>query len=64
MRGTSSQAEGADPAPSGKLSSIVILFREIGGRYYLFVIVPYSGRPEKVIQVDQAVLREHEVTEE
>lgn len=41
-----------------------ILFREIGGRYYLFVIVPYSGRPEKVIQVDQAVLREHEVTED
>lgn len=41
-----------------------ILFREIGGRYHLFVIVPYSGGPEKVIQVDQAVLREQALTED
>ncbi len=41
-----------------------ILFREIGGRYHLFVIVPYSGGPEKVIQVDQAVLGDLALTED
>lgn len=33
-----------------------ILFREMGVRYHLFVIVPYTGGPEKTIQVDRAVL--------
>lgn len=33
-----------------------ILSREIGGRYHLFVLVPFAGGPDKVIQVDRAVL--------
>ena len=33
-----------------------ILFREIGVRCHLFVIVSYAGGPEKTIQVDRAVL--------
>ena len=41
-----------------------ILSREIAGRYHLFIIVPYSGGPEKAIQVDRAVLREPALSED
>jgi hypothetical protein len=41
-----------------------ILFREIAEGNYLFVIVPYSGETEKVVQVHHAVLREQTLTEE
>ena len=64
-----------DPTIAAKLKVLIrylvtsfpdtsILFREIEGRYHLFVVMPYSGGPEKVIQVDQAVLREPAITED
>jgi hypothetical protein len=41
-----------------------ILSREIGGRYHLFVLVPFTRGAEKAIQVDRPVLEDPALTEE
>ena len=39
-----------------------ILSRQVGDTYHVFIIAPYDGGPEKVIQVERAVLSERHPT--
>ena len=39
-----------------------ILSRQVGDRYHVFVMVPYDGGPEKLIQVERSMLADRQTT--